>query len=294
MAQHIFRQVWTAMQNLNPAEVRALSDQSILVGLHASRDADYEMLEEFLCPSYLSRERRLEIYNHLWHADDKNAPPKFDIEIYTEGMPRPGGTFVYRPEQPLRIVADILAMQDGYGLPLARIFPPFRKPVVDRVIHTISKENAFFSIATALPDMVPNLMTLPWAVGEFASDTAFLTGNQVRMAFLIAAASDRNIGYSEQRGEVGSILASAFGWRAIARELVGKIPFGGGLIPKAAVAYAGTFVAGRVLERFYREGYSMSRGERKDAYDSAFEAGKRVAKELIAALPTSKVQKASS
>ena len=75
----------------------------------------------------------------------------------------------------------------------------------------------------------------------------------------------------------------AFGWRAIARELAGKIPFGGGLIPKAAIAYAGTYVAGRVLERLYREGYEFSRKERKLAYESAFEKGKRVAAELIEA-----------
>ena len=96
------------------------------------------------------------------------------------------------------LVFVVAQVQNSFGLPLARIFPPFRKPVVDRIIHTISKENAFFSIATALPDIVPNVLTLPWAVGEFASDTAFLTGNQVRMAFLIAAASDRTISYHEE------------------------------------------------------------------------------------------------
>jgi hypothetical protein len=113
------------------------------------------------------------------------------------------------------------------------------------------------------------------------------------MAFLLAAASDRLIGYGEQRGEIGSILAGAFGWRAIARELVGKIPFGGGLIPKAAIAYAGTVVAGRVLERLYREGYAMSRQERKDAYEGAFETGKRVARQLLEAVTPRKSEHAS-
>ncbi|HUQ91892.1 MAG TPA: hypothetical protein VM120_09430, partial [Bryobacteraceae bacterium] len=177
-------------------------------------------------------------------------------------------------------VHEILAEKESLAIPLARNFPPFRTPVIDKTIHTISKENAFFSLATALPDMIP-FVQLPWAIGEFASDTAFLTMNQVRMAFLVAAASDRNIGYKEQRGEIGSILAGAFGWRAIARELAGKIPFGGGLVPKAAIAYAGTFVAGRVLERIYREGYELSKNERRLSYEGAFEKGRRVAGELL-------------
>ena len=83
------------------------------------------------------------------------------------------------------------------------------------------------------------LISLPWAIAEFASDSAFLTMNQIRMAFMIAGGSDREVGYMEQKSEIAGVIASAFGWRALARELVGKIPFGGGLIAKAGVAYAG-------------------------------------------------------
>ena len=130
----------------------------------------------------------------------------------------------------------------------------FRKPVIDRVIHSVARENALFAVATALPNVVPNLLELPWAVGEFASDTAFLTINQVRMAFLIGAASDQEVGYMEQKGQIATIVGSAFGWRTLARELVGKIPLGGGLIPKGAIAYAGTYVVGKGLERINRFG----------------------------------------
>jgi hypothetical protein len=284
MAQHIFRQVWSAISNLNPNDVRQLSELSVIIGLHSRDSQALEQMERFFCPEDLSRERRLEILNHLFGAGDSDAPPRFDIEIYQEGMPHPTGTFVFHRQHPQRVVEDILASRDSLSIPLARIFPPFRQPVIDRVIHTVSKENALFSLATALPDIIPNVMQLPWAVGEWASDTAFLTVNQVRMAFLVAAASDHAIGYKEQKGEIGSILAGAFGWRAIARELVGKIPFGGGLIPKAAVAYAGTFVAGHLMERLYRSGYAYTREERSGAYESAFETGKRVAAELLASL----------
>ncbi|MBL8174451.1 MAG: hypothetical protein JNK48_07270 [Bryobacterales bacterium] len=289
MSQHIFKQVWTAISHLNPKDVRELAGRSVLIGLYARSVESYEEMEEFFIPPTLTRERRLEAFRCLYRSEEKDAPPRFDIEIFEEGLPRPHGGFLFRRHQPERMIAGILDANENFLVPLARLFPPFYQPVIDRVIHQVAKENALFSMATALPGIVP-VLQLPLAVGEFASDTAVLTVNQVRMAFLLAAASDRSIGYAEQRGEIGSILAGAFGWRAIARELVGKIPFGGGLIPKAAVAYAGTYVAGRVLERMYREGYSMSRQERKDAYEGAFETGKRVAKQLLEAFQAKKTE----
>ena len=137
----------------------------------------------------------------------------------------------------------------------------------------MARENAFFSVATGVPDIVP-LLSLPWAIGEFATDTAFLTMNQVRMAFLVAAASDHPVGYSEQRGELASILAGAFGFRAIARQLISKIPLGGGLLPKAAIAYAGTRVVGMSLDKLYRTGHSFTQEERVGAYEDSLHRGR--------------------
>jgi len=148
------------------------------------------------------------------------------------------------------------------------------------MIKKVAKENALFSLATAVPDIVP-FISLPWALGEFASDTAFLTANQIRMAFLLAAANDRDIGYQEQRGEIASIILGAVGWRALARELVGKIPWGGGLIPKAAIAYAGTRVVGLSLERYYRIGRAFTRAERRAAYEDALTWGREIATGLL-------------
>ena len=95
------------------------------------------------------------------------------------------------------------------------------------------------------------------------------------MAFLLAATNDREVGYREQKGEIASIVAGAFGWRALARELVGKIPWGAGLVPKAAIAYAGTRVVGLSLERYYRLGRRYTRAERRLAYEDAIERGRK-------------------
>jgi len=112
------------------------------------------------------------------------------------------------------------------------------------------------------------------------SDAAVLTMNQIRMAFLLAAASDRPVGYREQRAEVASIIAGADGWRALARNLVSKAPFAGGILPKAAIAFAGTYVEGLSLERLYRVGYGYTRSERKLAYGEALARGGAVARDM--------------
>ena len=80
------------------------------------------------------------------------------------------------------------------------------------------------------------------------------------------AASDSPVGLLSRQRQIASIVAGAFGWRAIARELAGKIPFGGGLIPKAAIGYAGTYVVGLGLERYHRIGYGLTAAEREGVY----------------------------
>lgn len=281
MSTKLIKGVLGAMKNLNPDQVRDLSEQNVSIGLHAESGQSAAEMEDYLCPASLSKDRRMECLDRLHRAGEPGAPAQFDIEIYEEGVQRPRGTFSFHFRNPERTVNAILSAREDLHLPLARYFPPFRKPVVDAIIHKVSKENALFSMATALPDVIPSLLEIPWAVGQFASDTAVLTANQVRMAFLIAAASDHEVGYGTQKTEIGSIMAGAFGWRAVARQLVGKIPLGGGLIPKAAIAYAGTYVAGRMMEKMYRDGYGYTKEERQHAYDSGYERGKRVAAELL-------------
>ncbi len=281
---NIIKSMWSAMKNLDSDQVRDLARQELRIGLHATSAAAAAEIEDFLCPPGLSRERRMECLDRIHRVGEAGSPVSFDIEIYEQGMSRPRGTFQFHRGDPERLVKAILSAHEDLSLPLARYFPPFRKPVIDEIIHKVSRENALFSMATALPDVVPNVFEIPWAVGQFASDTTMLTANQVRMAFLIAAASDHEVGYRHQKTEIGSIAAGAFGWRAVARQLVGKIPLGGGLIPKAAIAYAGTYVAGRMMEKMYRDGYAYTKEERQHTYDSGYERGKRVAVELLETL----------
>lgn len=291
MSVLFFKEVKKAIANLNPHEVRETAERPVRIRLHSASEQGYSRMENFLTGPNFSPTKRTELAQILHRASNGavfSAPTQavssaapYDIEIYDENVPCPENAFCFSSYEPQRTVEAILKRYPDLGLPLARILQPFRKPVIDQVIQNISRENALFALATALPDIIPSLIEIPWALGEFASDTAFLTVNQLRMAFLIAAASDRPIGYAEQKTEIGSIIAGAFGWRALSRELVGKIPFGGGLLPKAALAYAGTYVAGLSLERYYRIGYAYTRAERKMAYSDAIDHGKKIATALL-------------
>ena len=142
-----------------------------------------------------------------------------------KSLPPPARFLRFSPDRPMRTIHQVLHHRRDLAIPLAVHIQPFREEVSHRIIKKVAKENALFALATALPDIVP-FLSLPWAIGEFASDTALLTANQFRMAFLLAAANDRDIGYREQKAEVVSIMMGAFGWRALARELAGKIPLG--------------------------------------------------------------------
>ncbi len=285
MANHLV-EIRQAFKHLNPADVRDAAERPVHIRLVAASSAGYAAMEDFLLPSSISTEKRYEVMLSLHRAGDlsANGEQDYDLEVYEEGIPRPRTAFTFPLQNPQHMVETILRCRDDLGLPLARNFPAFRAVVVERVIRSVSKENALFSLVTALPDVIPTILELPWAIGEFASDTAFLTMNQLRMAFLLAAASDRPIGFSAQKVEVAGIVAGAFGWRAIARELVGKIPLGGGLIPKTAIAYAGTYVMGLSMERLYRLGYGYTREERRLVYAEAVERGKRVAGSLVEGL----------
>ncbi len=275
------RQARAAFSHLNPDQIRALSGKTLRVGLIAANDAGYEAMEEALVPSAAPPEERAAGRDLIFRGGDPSAPSSVDLVFYDEGIRAPREAYVLYRRDPQATLDAILRDQPDFELPLARQFPGFRKLVVDRIIQMIAKENALFAVATALPDLIPNMIELPWAFGQWASDTAFLTANQVRMAFLISAACGKEIGFGAQKAQLLSIGAGAFGWRAVARELVGKIPFGGGLLAKGSIAYAGTVVVGKSLEFLHREQVDFPREMKRKTYKDALERGRDIAQSWL-------------
>jgi len=271
-----------AISTLNPHQVREMSERPVRIALYARSHEAYHRMEQFFLQD-LSPARRSQSATQLVRAPIAPGQP-VDMAVYDYDMVVPPNGLLLPHANTQEFVCHALAQRPDLGVALARSFVPFRRPFIDRLIAKVCRENALFSVTTALPDVIPSIIELPWAIAEFASDTAFLTMNQVRMAFLIAAASDREVGYAQQKSEIATVIGSAFGWRALARQLVGKIPLGGGLIAKAAVSYAGTKVLGLSLERYYRIGFTFTRPERDRMYWDAFRQGKRMSLKFLTSI----------
>jgi uncharacterized protein (DUF697 family) len=276
LAGNIFQQIRKALTTLNPSEVREISLRPARICLHATTEEAYQEMEFYFVPPEFSDRRRIIAQNSIFRADSPAAHAGAEIHVFEQSMMPSEKGFTFYAFDPHQTVLEILDARPELDLALSRNFAPFREPAVDALIHKISGENGWFSVMTALPNVLPSPLLVPWAMGEFASDTAVITANQVRMLFLIAAASGAKVGYQEQKSQIASVIAASFGWRALARQAVGKIPMGGGIVPKAAIAYAGTWVIGRSFERLHRFGYPYTELERKKAFQEAFERGKEI------------------
>ncbi len=272
----LLRQVRSAVSLLNPDQVRRACAEPPHIGLVAATPAGYAALEDFLIPAAVSHERRVELMDYLHRAGDADAVPS-DLVMCEEGALCPVESFVFHSAEPSRTIAEILDKRQDLGIALARFFPHFRKQMADMIVQGICRENALFAVATALPNVIPSIFQLPWAVSEFASDTVFITLNQVRMAFLIAACTGREIGFAEQKAEITAILSATLGWRSLARELAGKVPLGAGVAAKGAIAYAGTFVIGKGVERVNNGRRPLSRAEEQAAYLEGLALGRAIA-----------------
>jgi hypothetical protein len=283
LSLNTLRYVKNYLSHLNPDEVQEMSDRPIRIGLVASGSDAYLDMEDWLLPPGMSNEKRAEGAALLHRAGDPEVAATLDLVLYEQGLPCPVGAFTFYRQSPETTVEEIIGERNDLSIPLAAGFLPFRRAVCLDVIHRVSRENALFTVATSIPFATP-LLGIGASVAQFASETAFLTVNQIRMGFLLAAACDQRVGYGAQKAEIAGMIASGFGWRSLARQLAGKLRFAGGLIPKAGIAYAGTYVMGIALERFYSVGYGLSRAERQGAYSAALERGKATAQEFLSNL----------
>jgi uncharacterized protein (DUF697 family) len=279
------RQARAALSHLNPAEVRNNAARLVRVGLIAATEYRYAAMEEALVPAAADHQDRSLGMSAIFRGGDPDAPASVDLVLYDEGIPAPKEAYVLYAQNLPATLHAILHEDESLELPLARQFPGLRSHIVDGIVQSIARENALFAFATALPDVIPSLVEIPWAFGEWATDTAFLTANQIRMAFMISAACGQETGFARQKLQILSIVGGAFGWRAIARELAGKIPLGGGLIAKAAIAYAGTFVVGKGLEFLYHGQVSFSHEAKRSMYREALERGREFGRSLVQPRP---------
>lgn len=183
----------------------------------------------------------------------------------------------------LQRAANRLAdLHEDWILPLGRYVPALRPVMSERVIVATSSANAEIALISALPGVVPlaQLLFGPAA----AADIVLLTKNQIMMILRLAAMHNKPMKITERIGEIAPVVGGAFGWRALARELVGLVPGGVGVAAKGSVAFAGTYTMGRAAEIYYARGTRVSRAEEKRLYTLALERARGVVAAILAQL----------
>jgi uncharacterized protein (DUF697 family) len=97
------------------------------------------------------------------------------------------------------------------------------------------------------------------------------------MVFKIAAINGRDLtDHWNIVREMGPVVGVGFLWRTLAREAADFLPFFLGAVPKVAIAYTGTVVAGRGADLYFRFGKTPTKEQMREFYQSAAESFKRL------------------
>ncbi|WP_152670572.1 YcjF family protein [Rubrobacter aplysinae] len=127
-------------------------------------------------------------------------------------------------------------LDEDYLVSLGRGYEAFRRAVCEEVIHNNARQNAFIG---ALP--VPG------------ADLPVMTANQGRMVLQIASIYGEEITLDRARELLG-VLGAGLGFRAVGRQVVKIVPFGGWAV-SGAIGYAGTLAMGRAAVLYFERGY---------------------------------------
>ncbi|MCW3060286.1 MAG: hypothetical protein JWQ02_2107 [Capsulimonas sp.] len=165
-------------------------------------------------------------------------------------------------------LAQIVSARPELRLSLARHIPAFRPAVVNQIIADASWDNAKIAVISAIPGIIPftDILLPATALG----DTILLTRNQAVLMMRIAAAYGQPAELKERYRELLPVFGSAFGWRAVARELVGLVPGGVGVVVKGAIAYAGTYTVGKTASIYFSTGQKLTTARMKQLYQDAY------------------------
>ncbi|MDO5296845.1 MAG: hypothetical protein Q4F00_09455 [bacterium] len=141
------------------------------------------------------------------------------------------------------------------GFRLARDYQNLRDVCIDGLIVQASNRMALVAAASSITVNVPLLGQM---LGLLASpvETLAITAEQLRLVLYIGALYGRPIDFFDRVNELWCVVGGGWGWRTLARQLVGYVP-GVGALAKAGVAWAGTFAVGELSRRFYELGEEM-------------------------------------
>lgn len=178
-----------------------------------------------------------------------------------------------------RVFPHMVEASKGVEIAVGRRLPPMRETVAAKLTRDAANNALKVAIASAVVDHIP---VVGIVLGAFASagDMVAITGIQMMLLLHIEAAYGRDPDV-QRMWQLLPVIGGGFGWRTLARELVGFVPVAGIAI-KGAIGYAGTIVVGESVTFFLEHGKHMSKGDAAEIYNRTKEDAMRFARELIA------------
>ncbi len=152
-----------------------------------------------------------------------------------------------------------------------------RETVAAKLTRDAANNALKVALASAVVDHIP---VVGIVLGAFASagDMVAITGIQMMLLLHIQAAYGKDPDV-QRMWQLLPVIGGGFGWRTLARELVGFVPVAGIAI-KGAIAYAGTIVVGEGVTFFLEHGRHMSKGQASQIYERTKEDAMRFARDF--------------
>ena len=177
-----------------------------------------------------------------------------------------------------RVFTHMVEASKGVEIAVGRRLPPLRETVAAKLTRDAANNALKVALASALVDHIPVVGVV---LGAFASagDMVAITGFQMMLLLHIEATYGKDPDV-QRMWKLLPVIGGGFGWRTLARELVGFVPVAGVAI-KGAIAYAGTIVVGESVTFFLEHGSHMSKAQASQLYDRTKDDALRYARGLI-------------
>lgn len=162
-----------------------------------------------------------------------------------------------------RVFPHIVACAKGVEIAVGRRLPALREAVAAKLTRDAANNSLKVALASGVVDHIPVVGLVLGAVAS-AGDMVAITGIQVMLLLHVEAAYGRDPDL-QRMWSLLPVIGGGFGWRTLARELVGFVPVAGIAI-KGAIAYAGTIVVGEGITFFHEHGHHMNRAQAAQLY----------------------------
>ena len=273
LTRHI-HEILQISKELSTDEVRELAQKPFRIALVGSSMRTHDVAEQLLEGLPLPDREK----SRAFLICAATAPSEsVDILIDCGGAEEPllGEHYTWLlPEHGTQVARRIVNDLPGLAVALARHFPIFREPAVEYLTREAARVNGQVAMLSAIPGVIPFAgMFLPPAA---VADIVLLTKNQVLLLVKIAAALGISYHTRDRLKEIVPVVAGAMGWRSLAREFVGMVPGGVGVLVKGAIAYAGTYVVGKSAYWFWTTGERLTRQQKEKIYRQMLEEATRV------------------